>query len=115
MSSKSKTKSDVWGFFTKKDSDSCICNLCGKNYKTGGGTTNLKNHLVHKHPLCESRNKNKPISTDDLTIPAKKSKKSTMEVEEENETNSVDLDDLFEIVRKYIASYLLILIYLKAY
>lgn len=51
MTSKVK-KSDVWDFFTKKtdtDKNNATCNLCGQNYKMGGGTTNLKNHLMHKH------------------------------------------------------------------
>lgn len=100
MSTKLKAKSDVWNFFTKKDSDSCMCNLCGKTYKTGGGTTNLKNHLTHKHPSCKNTTKNKSLSTI-ITLPAKKSKKSTVEMEDENEANSVDFDDLFEVVSTY--------------
>lgn len=100
MSVATKKKSEIWEFFTKNGSDTCICNLCGKLYKTGGGTTNLKNHLLHKHPSCITRiskNKNKPTA---ITISAKKSK--TVETEEiENEANSVD-NDLFEIVSIYI-------------
>ncbi|KAL1488535.1 hypothetical protein ABEB36_014999 [Hypothenemus hampei] len=59
MSSIKKFKtSDVWDFFIKKGKDICQCNLCGKIYKTGGGTTNLKNHLARKHPSCLSLGKN---------------------------------------------------------
>lgn len=48
---KSKNKSEVWKYFSRKTNGLCICNLCSKTYKTGGGTTNLKNHLTHKHSL----------------------------------------------------------------
>lgn len=44
-------KSEIWKFFTRKGNGICQCNLCGKNYKTGGGTTNMKNHIKHKHPF----------------------------------------------------------------
>lgn len=57
-------------FFTKtKDNNNCAtCNLCGQTYKMGGVTTNLKNHIIHKHSTvlggmsslgkknCKSRN-----------------------------------------------------------
>ncbi|KAL1493953.1 hypothetical protein ABEB36_009632 [Hypothenemus hampei] len=46
-------KSNVWKFFTVQGNNNCICNLCGRSYKTGGGTTNLKNHLIHKHPTTK--------------------------------------------------------------
>lgn len=41
--------SDVWKFFTKKEGNSCVCNLCGSKYKNSGNTTNLRNHLKGKH------------------------------------------------------------------
>lgn len=46
------SKSEVWNFFNKKGDGICACSLCGRTYKTGGGTTNLKNHLLHKHASC---------------------------------------------------------------
>lgn len=48
MNNSSQKSSDVWNFF-KKGNNASQCNLCGKMYKTGGGTTNLKNHLKRKH------------------------------------------------------------------
>ncbi|XP_039302657.1 uncharacterized protein LOC105206684 isoform X2 [Solenopsis invicta] len=36
MSVATKKKSEIWEFFTKNGSNTCICNLCGKVYKTGG-------------------------------------------------------------------------------
>lgn len=80
--SKQKTSSDVWEFFTKKGSGISICNLCGKNYKTGGGTTNLKNHLYHKHPSFRHELKS------NVTVSA--AKKARIEDEEGNEENSAD-------------------------
>lgn len=49
MCNKNTNKSDVWDYFSKKSNNTAACNLCGKMYKMGGGTTNLKNHLSHKH------------------------------------------------------------------
>lgn len=52
MSSK---KSEVWDYFTKRANNAAVCNLCGKIYKMGGGTTNLKNHLFHKHSSLSAK------------------------------------------------------------
>nr|XP_043069592.1 uncharacterized protein LOC122322184 [Drosophila bipectinata]XP_043069593.1 uncharacterized protein LOC122322185 [Drosophila bipectinata] len=41
----------VWQVFKKcKDSNTAICNQCGKQYKTGGNTTNPMDHLKRIHP-----------------------------------------------------------------
>lgn len=60
MSKVTSKKSDVWSFFTTQGEgkQTCICNLCGRVYKTGGGTTNLKNHILHKHPSCFAKKSN---------------------------------------------------------
>lgn len=42
--------SDVWRYFDKINKIEAKCKLCLKTLKTGGGTTNLKNHLKMKHP-----------------------------------------------------------------
>lgn len=39
----------VWKFFKKLDMRKVSCNLCGKEYKTSGNTTNLAAHLKSKH------------------------------------------------------------------
>ncbi|KAL1489200.1 hypothetical protein ABEB36_014133 [Hypothenemus hampei] len=46
-----KTSSEVWNFFSKdaKNSKLSLCRLCGKRYKNGGGTSNLRNHILRKH------------------------------------------------------------------
>lgn len=59
----SKEKSEVWNFFLRKGNNSASCKICGKQIKTGGGTTNLKNHLIHKHPSCPAANQAKKQKT----------------------------------------------------
>ncbi|XP_044765895.1 uncharacterized protein LOC123322116 isoform X2 [Coccinella septempunctata] len=39
----------VWNFFKKIDKQNVSCNLCGKNYKSSGNTSNLSAHLKSKH------------------------------------------------------------------
>ena len=50
---KRKTKrkrSKVWSFFTKNDSMTASCNVCGKDIKCKmGSTTNLHSHLQRRH------------------------------------------------------------------
>ena len=47
--------SDVWKHFTKYDDQpKAMCSLCGKRITYRGGTTNLINHLLYKHPLIYS-------------------------------------------------------------
>lgn len=61
-----KNKSEVWQYFSRTGNGTSACNLCSKSYKTGGGTTNLRNHLVHKHGsrLVSLKSLNKP--TEDI-------------------------------------------------
>ena len=48
----STVRSDVWKWFKKvSDSTKVECILCSKTVAYRGGTTNLRNHLVYKHPL----------------------------------------------------------------
>lgn len=47
--SSSTNSSIVWTYFKKVDTRSVSCNLCGKNYKSSGNTTNLATHLKSKH------------------------------------------------------------------
>ncbi|GAB6020268.1 hypothetical protein CHUAL_002986 [Chamberlinius hualienensis] len=46
----SPTSSIVWKYFSKLNKTEVRCNFCTKRLKTGGGTTNLRQHLNHKHP-----------------------------------------------------------------
>lgn len=47
--SSSTNSSIVWTYFKKVDTRNVSCNLCGKNYKSSGNTTNLATHLKIKH------------------------------------------------------------------
>ena len=43
-------RSKVWGYFSKNDSMTATCNICGKDVKAKRGTTtNLHSHLQRKH------------------------------------------------------------------
>lgn len=44
----SKTKSIVWKYFVRTEVGG-KCRMCQIEVKTGGNTTNLKNHLKRKH------------------------------------------------------------------
>ncbi|CAG5053539.1 unnamed protein product [Parnassius apollo] len=50
-----KTSSLVWRFFDRlEENKRCVavlCKLCDKQYKYFGNTTNLRTHLVNKHPI----------------------------------------------------------------
>lgn len=43
-----KTKSIVWKYFLRTEGGG-KCKMCQTEVKTGGNTTNLKNHLKRKH------------------------------------------------------------------
>ncbi|CAF4948265.1 unnamed protein product [Pieris macdunnoughi] len=47
--SSSANSSIVWTYFKKLDARNVSCNLCGKNNKSSGNTTNLATHLKTKH------------------------------------------------------------------
>jgi len=44
----SKTKSIVWKYFVRTEIGG-TCKMCQTEIKTGGNTTNLRNHLKRKH------------------------------------------------------------------
>ena len=46
----SKKRSIIWNYFKKLDPNQAVCNICKKNIKSCGGTTNLKQHLIRIHP-----------------------------------------------------------------
>ncbi|XP_041982964.1 uncharacterized protein LOC121736008 isoform X2 [Aricia agestis] len=50
-----RTSSLVWRFFDRIEEDkrcvSVLCKLCDTQYKYFGNTTNLRTHLVSKHPI----------------------------------------------------------------
>lgn len=43
------SSSKVWQFYRKIPPYQAECVLCSKIIKTGGGTTNVRNHLKSKH------------------------------------------------------------------
>lgn len=46
----SKKRSIIWNYYNKLDTKQAVCNICKKNIKYYGGTTNLKQHLLRIHP-----------------------------------------------------------------
>ncbi|GBP42617.1 Zinc finger BED domain-containing protein 1 [Eumeta japonica] len=46
-------KSDIWNHFIKKDSGG-KCKYCHQEVKTKGNTTNLRNHLLRRHPTIQT-------------------------------------------------------------
>lgn len=52
----SKSKSIVWKYFIRTDTGG-KCKLCQMIVKTGGNTTNLKNHLKRKHEIFNQSDK----------------------------------------------------------
>lgn len=55
----------VWNYFKKIDKQNVSCNLCGKNYKSSGNTTNLSTHLKTKHLHAFMQLKNTNIGIKD--------------------------------------------------
>ncbi|XP_021707818.1 zinc finger BED domain-containing protein 4 isoform X2 [Aedes aegypti] len=56
--------SAVWRHFTKINKSTALCNLCRKDLKFCGNTTNLKNHLKLKHKMREFIDQTKQKHTD---------------------------------------------------
>lgn len=48
-------KSDVWKHFSKTAHNSASCNVCKKNIKSSGNTTNLIGHIKAKHKAIYSK------------------------------------------------------------
>lgn len=62
------TKSDTWYHFVKKGS-SGVCKYCHIEVKTCGNTTNLRNHLLRRHPSIKSVSQRKlVVANDDIGI-----------------------------------------------
>ena len=60
----SKRKSIVWNNSDPSENKKqAICNLCGRTYSTGGGTSNLHDHLkrLHKDHFNTDDNSNKIV------------------------------------------------------
>lgn len=55
----------VWRHFDKKNIFSAVCKICCKILKTGGNTTNLRQHLQTIHHLKLDRND--PDDPEDVT------------------------------------------------
>ena len=49
-------KADIWKYFLKVSGDVARCSICRKRLKTGGGTTNMRRHIVTTHPKYEKVN-----------------------------------------------------------
>lgn len=58
------TKSDTWYHFVKKGS-SGVCKYCHVEVKTCGNTTNLRNHLLRRHPCIKSVSQRKLVVASD--------------------------------------------------
>ncbi|VEN52714.1 unnamed protein product [Callosobruchus maculatus] len=43
-------RSEIWEFCTKLSDNSARCNVCRKEFKYSGNTSNLRDHLRRKHP-----------------------------------------------------------------
>lgn len=60
-----KVYSVVWQFFDRlEENNRCVavfCKLCDTKYKYVGNTTNLRGHLIRKHPLHWELGQNKKI------------------------------------------------------
>lgn len=76
-----RTPSVVWRFFDRIEQDgrvvAIVCKLCDARYKYFGNTTNLRCHLVNKHPIQWELGQNRSLeegfrvaATDDETSPA---------------------------------------------
>lgn len=48
-------KSDVWKSFTKLSNNEASCNICGREIKTSGNTSNMRNHLKTHKVLIDSK------------------------------------------------------------
>ncbi|RVE41198.1 hypothetical protein evm_014154 [Chilo suppressalis] len=73
------TKSDTWYHFVKKGS-SGVCKYCHIEVKTCGNTTNLRNHLLRRHPSIKSVSQRKlVVANDDIGIGDDKKKTGTNE------------------------------------
>ena len=59
-----RPKSNVWGFFTKKDERKVAFRLCGIDYAYHGGTSNLRDYLV----CCHSKGFQPAIVSQQSTI-----------------------------------------------
>ncbi|XP_030378729.1 uncharacterized protein LOC115627244 [Scaptodrosophila lebanonensis] len=59
---KGRQKSDIWNFFTRlPGGTSANCKTCGLDYRTGGNTTILFNHLLRAHTTLS--HESKPVAT----------------------------------------------------
>lgn len=61
----------VWKYFKKSNNKKYAkCITCGKEYKTSGNTTNLKDHIKRFHPTLYNLNYNgNPIARVPVTVP----------------------------------------------
>ncbi|CAG9829737.1 unnamed protein product [Diabrotica balteata] len=68
-------KSVVWRYFVKNADKTVSCNMCKKQFKYFGGTSNLKQHLERVHPISYLQNE---------IIPSSDSSADVVEVSKEN-------------------------------
>ncbi|XP_026735640.1 uncharacterized protein LOC113499374 isoform X1 [Trichoplusia ni] len=76
-----KCSSVVWRFFERiDDSQRCVavvCKLCETQYKYYGNTTNLRAHLINKHPIQWELSQNGTLDDTHFRIEEDDSKQST--------------------------------------
>lgn len=85
-----KTQSAVWEYFTKCGINEAKCSLCSKTVKTGGGTSNLRQHIRSKHREYYN-------STVSICIPGQKigQRKNCLNSIELLNSNLVDLKNIY--------------------
>ncbi|KAG8235360.1 hypothetical protein J437_LFUL015367 [Ladona fulva] len=47
-----RNKSRVWNYFSKKDKQVAVCDLCHREINTHGTTSNLMDHIKRRHPTA---------------------------------------------------------------
>lgn len=67
-----KVTSVVWKFFERiEDKGRCVgvvCKLCESEYKYFGNTTNLRVHLINKHPIQWELSENGALDESNITV-----------------------------------------------
>ncbi|XP_022118211.1 uncharacterized protein LOC110995378 isoform X2 [Pieris rapae] len=61
-----RTSSVVWRFFDRIEQDgrvvAIVCKICDSRYKYFGNTTNLRSHMLNKHPIQWDLGQNKTLN-----------------------------------------------------
>jgi hypothetical protein len=78
-----KCSSVVWRFFDRIENDNkrcfaVLCKLCDTQYKFFGNTTNLRSHLINKHPLQWELSQNGTFDESNFRVDDEESNQSTV-------------------------------------